>query len=128
MADMKKVYVYENWSGPDPEKIGVLYMDGGKGREVISFEYNEEWLANKTDNFVFDPDLSFYIGRQYAPLDKTMFGVFADSCPDRWGRLLMKRREAILAKKEERKPKRLTDLDFLLGVYDETRMGALRFA
>jgi serine/threonine-protein kinase HipA len=128
MSNMKKVYVYENWSGPDPEKIGVLYMDGGKGREVISFEYNEEWLANKTDNFVFDPDLSFYIGRQYAPLDKTMFGVFADSCPDRWGRLLMKRREAILAKKEERKPKRLTDLDFLLGVYDETRMGALRFA
>ncbi len=128
MSNMKKVYVYENWSGPDPEKIGVLYMDGGKGREVMSFEYNEEWLANKTDNFVFDPDLSFYIGRQYAPLDKTMFGVFADSCPDRWGRLLMKRREAILAKKEERKPKRLTDLDFLLGVYDETRMGALRFA
>ncbi len=57
-----------------------------------------------------------------------MFGVFADSCPDRWGRLLMKRHEAILAKKEERKPRRLTDLDFLLGVYDKTRMGALRFS
>ena len=57
-----------------------------------------------------------------------MFGVFADSCPDRWGRLLMKRREAILAKKEDRKPKRLTEMDFLLGVYDEMRMGALRFA
>ena len=37
-----------------------------------------------------------------------------DSCPDRWGRLLMKRREAILAKKEDRKPKRLTEMDFLL--------------
>ena len=128
MTDRNNVYVYENWTGPNPEKIGTLYMDGGKGKEVISFEYDEAWLTNKKDNFVFDPDLSFYIGRQYAPLDKTMFGVFADSCPDRWGRLLMKRREAILAKKEERKPKRLTDLDFLLGVYDETRMGALRFA
>lgn len=30
MADMKKVYVYENWSGPDREKIGVLYIDGEK--------------------------------------------------------------------------------------------------
>ena len=40
----------------------------------------------------------------------------------------MKRREAILAKKEERKPRTLTDMDFLLGVYDETRMGGLRFS
>ena len=69
-----------------------------------------------------------YKGRQYAPLDKSMFGIFADSCPDRWGRLLMIRREAIIAKKEERKPKRLTDIDFLLGVYDEPRMGGLRFS
>ena len=61
-------------------------------------------------------------GRQYAPADKLMFGVFEDSCPDRWGRLLMKRREAITAKKEERKPRTLTEVDFLIGVYDETRM------
>lgn len=128
MADVNKVYVYENWTGTTPKKIGILYIDGGKGREVISFEYDEEWFADKKASFVFDPDLSFYRGRQYVPLDKTMFGIFADSCPDRWGRLLMKRREAILAKKEERKPRRLTDVDFLLGVYDETRMGALRFA
>lgn len=128
MADFEKIYVYENWRGLIPNKIGTLYMDGGRGKEVISFEYDEEWLANEERNFVFDPDLSMFRGRQYTPLDKSMFGVFADSCPDRWGRLLMKRREAILAKKEERKPKRLTDIDFLLGVYDETRMGALRFA
>lgn len=128
MADFEKIYVYENWRGLIPNKIGTLYMDGGRGKEVISFEYEEEWLANEERNFVFDPDLSMFRGRQYTPLDKSMFGVFADSCPDRWGRLLMKRREAILAKKEERKPKRLTDMDFLLGVYDETRMGALRFA
>ena len=67
-------------------------------------------------------------GRQYAPTDKLMFGAFEDSCPDRWGRLLMKRREAIVAKKEERKPRTLTEVDFLIGVYDETRMGGLRFS
>ena len=62
------------------------------------------------------------------PLNKEMFGVFSDSCPDRWGETLIKRRELMLAKKEERKPRRLTKFDFLLGVYDETRMGGLRFA
>lgn len=128
MADIEKIYVYENWKGFNPGKIGTLHINGGKGREVISFEYHEDWLTNVDSNFVFDPDLSLFKGRQYSPVDKSMFGAFADSCPDRWGRLLMKRREAILAKKEARKPRRLTDVDFLLGVYDETRMGALRFA
>lgn len=128
MADVDKIYVYENWKGVHPGEIGTLYIDGGKGKEVVSFEYDEEWLSDLGNSFVFDPDLSLYEGRQYVPLDKPMFGVFADSCPDRWGRLLMKRREAIQAKRENRKPRRLTDVDFLLGVYDETRMGALRFA
>ena len=60
-------------------------------------------------------------------MNKTLFGVFADSCPDRWGRLLMRRREAELARREERKPRKLGESDYLLGVYDKARMGALRF-
>ena len=128
MPNVDKVFAYENWSGPVPNKIGALYMDAGKGKDILSFEYDEEWLTKADRSFVFDPDLSLFRGRQYTPLDKPMFGVFADSCPDRWGRLLMKRRETILAKKEDRKPRRLDEIDFLLGVYDETRMGALRFS
>jgi len=128
MTSKEKILVYENWSQSDPVKIGTLHVDAGKGKEVISFEYDEEWLTKADRNFVFDPDLSLFRGRQYTPLDKSMFGVFADSCPDRWGRLLIKRREAILAKKEDRKPRRFAEIDFLLGVYDETRMGALRFS
>lgn len=128
MSNVDKIYVYENWRSEITTQIGTIYVDAGKGKQVVSFEYDEEWLNNVGDNFIFDPDLSLFKGRQYVPLDKTMFGVFADSCPDRWGRLLMKRREAILAKKEERKPRTLTDIDFLLGVYDETRMGGLRFS
>lgn len=123
-----EVFVYENWSDTNPEKLGTLFVSGNKGKEVVSFEYDEDWLKGHPCSFFFDPDLALYQGRQYTPLGKNMFGVFADSCPDRWGRLLMKRREAILAKKEDRKPKRLTEMDFLLGVYDEMRMGALRFA
>ena len=128
MSDTKVIYVYKDWDWSSPEKIGSIYVEGGKGKEVISFEYEDSWLENVDTSLIFDPDLMLYKGRQYAPLDKAMFGIFADSCPDRWGRTLMKRREAILAKKEERKPKRLTDVDYLLGVYDETRMGGLRFS
>ena len=51
-----------------------------------------------------------------------------DSCPDRWGQLLMKRREAIEAREEDRTPRTLAPWDFLLGVQDCTRMGALRFS
>ncbi len=123
----KIIYVYENWSGENPVLIGKLYVSSVRGKEQFSFEYDAKWLADESANFFLDPDLALYRGRQYAPMDKALFGVFADSCPDRWGRILMKRREAIAAKKENRKPKALRESDYLLGVYDRTRMGALRF-
>ncbi|MBE5930012.1 MAG: type II toxin-antitoxin system HipA family toxin [Lachnospiraceae bacterium] len=128
MNDVNEIYVYENWKSESPSLIGTLYVDGGKGKQILSFSYCEDWLNDLNNNMSLDPDLKLFAGRQYAPADKTIFGMFADSCPDRWGRLLMKRREAIIAKKEERKPRTLTEVDFLLGVYDETRMGGLRFS
>lgn len=128
MDNVNEIYVYENWKSNIPSLIGTLYVDGGRGKQIVSFEYDDEWLKDLSNNVSLDPDLGMFRGRQYAPADKLMFGVFEDSCPDRWGRLLMKRREAITAKKEERKPKTLTEVDFLIGVYDETRMGGLRFS
>ncbi len=128
MDHINEIYVYENWKTDTPSLIGILYVDGGRGKQVVSFEYNDEWLKDLKNNVSLDPDLGMFKGRQYTPADKLMFGVFEDSCPDRWGRLLMKRREAIIAKREERKPRTLTEVDFLIGVYDETRMGGLRFA
>ncbi|MCF7945840.1 MAG: HipA domain-containing protein, partial [Spirochaetia bacterium] len=56
-----------------------------------------------------------------------MFGMFLDSAPDRWGKLLMQRREQLFAKRDGRKPVVLNDLDFFLGVSDAVRMGALRY-
>jgi serine/threonine-protein kinase HipA len=55
------------------------------------------------------------------------FGIFLDSSPDRWGQTLMKRREALQAKDEKRTPRTLYAWDFLMGVQDLTRQGALRF-
>lgn len=126
--DEKTIYVYENWREETPSLFGTLHVDFIRGQETFSFEYDPQWLTECEGACSLDPDLSLYSGRQYTPLGKNLFGLFADSCPDRWGRLLMKRKEAIDARKEDRKPRKLTESDFLLGVYDESRMGALRFS
>ena len=123
----KTIYVYENWSGETPVLIGKLYISLLRGKEQFSFEYDTKWIGSEAAGYFLDPDLALYRGRQYVPAEKALFGVFADSCPDRWGRTLMKRQEAIQANKENRKPKTLGESDYLSGVYDSTRMGALRF-
>ena len=107
------------------ELVGIIYVSQMRGKEFYSFEYEKKWLENHP--MMLDPDLQLYKGRQYLNDDKNIFGVFADSCPDRWGRRLMMRREEILAKKSGEKPKKLMESDYLLGVYDEGRMGGLRF-
>ena len=122
----KNIFVYADWESiSKPTLIGILNADLLRGKEIFSFEYDSQWL--KTQQFFLDLDLMFYKGRQYTPQDKSLFGIFTDSCPDRWGRLLMTRREAILAREEKRAPKKLVESDFLLGIQDSARMGALRF-
>lgn len=125
MKNEKKIYVYADFLEYDNELIGVLYESGEKGREIYSFEYDENWL--KKEEMILDPDLSLFRGRQYLKEDKKIFGLFADSCPDRWGRILMDRRELIRANNQNEKPKKLSEKDYLLGVYDESRMGGIRF-
>ncbi len=122
----KTILVYDDFSGDAPVLIGRLYVDVIKGGESYSFAYDDEWLVGTKLSVSLDPDLSTYAGRQF-PNGRTIFGVFADASPDRWGRLLMNKRERKLADKEARKPRKLYDSDFLLGVYDEARMGGLRF-
>ncbi|NCB41165.1 MAG: type II toxin-antitoxin system HipA family toxin [Clostridia bacterium] len=124
----KTIFVYENWRSENPSLIGNLRTSLIRGQETFSFEYADAWLNSFESAHSLDPDLSLYKGWQYTPLDKSLFGLFADSCPDRWGRNLMKRKEAINARKDDRKPRKLTESDFLIGVYDESRMGALRFS
>lgn len=120
------IYVYADWIGlSQPTLVGILSAHQAKGRKSFSFDYDKEWLKRKEQRLL-DPDIQFYPGQQF-PNNKENFGVFLDSMPDTWGRTLMKRREAQLAKVNGTKAKTLYDIDFLLGVYDETRMGAFRF-
>lgn len=107
-------------------RMGWLHRQAGGGGDVFSFEYDETWLQHP-EVFQFDPDLQLVEGRIYASGDRENFGVFLDSSPDRWGRLLMQRRAAHRAAKDGKPPPTLTAWDYLIGVHDSTRMGALRF-
>lgn len=126
LSSEKIIYVYADWCPYNNELIGKLYVSQIKGKEIFSFEYENKWLKQASN--ALDPDLLLYQGRQYVSADKSIFGIFSDSCPDRWGRMLMKRREEIRARKAKEKPRKLLESDFLLGVHDEARMGGLRFS
>ena len=125
-VNQKTIFVYDNFSTEQPVLMGSLYVNVIKGGESYSFEYDKDWLRKTGLTLTLDPELMPYSGRQY-PTGKNIFGLFADASPDRWGRVLMNKRERILAEKEGRKPSKLYDSDYLLGVYDETRMGGIRF-
>ena len=125
-GNQKTIFVYDDFSTEQPVLMESLYVNVIKGGESYSFEYDKDWLRKTGLTLTLDPELMPYSGRQY-PTGKNIFGLFADASPDRWGRVLMNKRERILAEKEGRKPSKLYDSDYLLGVYDETRMGGIRF-
>jgi len=108
-----------------PVRLGVLHAEPIRGKEVFSFEFDNDWLKSPLCRLI-DPDLQLYRGHQYLDEQKSNFGVFMDSAPDRWGRVLLDRRETITAQEENRPPCLLMESDYLAGVFDESRMGALR--
>jgi serine/threonine-protein kinase HipA len=121
------IFVYADWESlKGPALMGTLSVVHTKGHQVVSFDYDKEWVKRGAAQHL-DPDLQFFTGPQYLGKGKANFGVFMDSSPDRWGKTLMDRREAILARQQDRRPKKLFEEDYLLGVYDAHRMGGLRF-
>ena len=126
MADKTDIWVYADWKGMiSPKCIGILSAQQAKGRKAFSFSYDADWISSQ-EQLLLDPDIVWYSGQQY-PNGKENFGVFLDSMPDTWGRTLMKRRAALNAKEQGKPAPVLYDIDFLLGVHDLSRMGALRF-
>lgn len=120
------IWVYAHWKGmQEPKLIGVLAAQHTKGRRSFSFQYNADWIHSQ-EQLLLDPDIGWYGGPQF-PDKKENFGVFTDSMPDTWGRKLMQRKAAHLAREEGKRTPALYEVDYLLGVHDLTRMGALRF-
>lgn len=124
MSD-KKVLVYINLKGKD-EFVGTLWSHFYRGKETSDFEYSRDWLSNQKA-FSLEPGIFLGAGKQVNPRQTPLFGSFSDSAPDTWGRILMKKYEAQLARENSRSPKTLNEIDYLLYVNDYARQGALRF-
>lgn len=110
---------------PTLARIGWLFRDVSRRGDILRFEYDTDWLM-RSDAFEIDPLLPLRDGPFHAPDPGQPPNVFQDCSPDRWGRLLMDRREAIEAREEDRPRRILRAWDYLTGVDDGTRMGALR--
>lgn len=106
--------------------IGTLRHIVAPTGSIVAFAYDETWLAQR-DSFVVDPSHGPYPGEQYPRQGSLISPIFTDAAPDRWGRELLERREAAMARAEGRARRTLGEWEFLLGVADDSRMGALRF-
>ena len=124
------IAVYADWLGlPKPLRLGQLQARRGAGREVFEFSFDAAALAHPAlAHLQLDPRLGLFAGPQHPAPGNANFGAFADASPDRWGRLLMRRRlEREQRAGQQAKTARLHESDYLLGVHDAFRVGALRF-
>ncbi len=124
---MSAVEVWVSIGGVDV-RAGTLYPHRRRGgrAESASFAYVDEYIANP-HAYSLEPGLPLEAGAHQSAIGHPMFGAFGDCAPDRWGRTLVKRREAAQARAEGREPLSLGEIDYLLGVRDDLRQGALRF-
>ena len=122
----KEALVYVDLRGI-PHLVGRLWRRTRQARESATFEYDAGWLAHP-ERFSLEPAIKLGPGPFHAPSGKPLFGAIGDSAPDRWGRLLMRRAERRRSGDEGRTPRTLMEIDYLLMVDDEARLGALRFA
>lgn len=105
---------------------GRLISRWGNRAETASFAYDASYLA-LPEAYALDPVLPLMDGYQPTPVGLAIFSAFADSAPDSWGRKLIKRSEVRSAKEQGRTQRSLGEIDFLLGVRDDLRQGAIRF-
>lgn len=120
----REVFVYVDTDG-SPRLAGRLWARSRKGRDTASFEYDRSWLEHP-EHFSLEPALEVGPGAFHS--DSALFGALGDSAPDRWGRVLMQRAERRRARRADATPRTLSEIDYVLGVNDEARQGALRFS
>ena len=124
---MKKVTVYADFDFLEsPQEIGTLGYERVRGKDHFIFEYSHEWLKMH-GGIVLSGDLMNVPSLQHPRGTDNVFGFVKDSFPDRWGRLLLDRRERLTAQTEGRAVRALTNYDYLIGIEDFTRMGGIRY-
>ena len=124
---MEKIYVFANFDWLKcPELIGELGFENIRGSESYNFSFADSWIKEHPDIFL-SHDINNYSGVQYTMPGKNIFGCFSDALPDRWGRILINRREQILATEENRPARKLFSFDYLKIIDDFSRIGGFRF-
>lgn len=124
---MRTLFIYADFDWLDePMLVGKLGYESLRGSDSYSFKYDNNWLRQYGSLFL-SADLNNYPGLQYTQPNRGIFSCFSDALPDRWGRLLLNRREQILATEEKRPIRKLSSFDYLVGIDDFTRMGGFRF-
>ena len=124
---MKALYVYADFDWLNtPMLVGELGYESLRGSDSYAFKFDDEWLRHY-GNLFLSADINNYPGQQYTQPGRDIFGCFSDALPDRWGRLLLNRREQILATEEKRPVRKLSSFDYLIGIDDFSRMGGFRF-
>lgn len=122
----KEVFVYIDLN-EQPRFVGRLWFHVRNSRESATFEYDKSWL-NFPNAFALEPALTLGVGPFHTHGNQSLFGAIGDSAPNRWGRVLMRRFERLMAHREKRAARSLLEIDYLLMVNDQLREGALRFS
>ena len=124
---MDKITVYADFNFlAEPQEIGILGYEHVRGNDHFVFEYSREWLKQH-GGIVLSGDLINVPSLQHTRSKDSVFGFVKDSFPDRWGQLLLDRRERLTAQSERRPARALTNYDYLIGIEDYTRMGGIRY-
>ena len=121
---MNPIQVYTDLQN-DEVHVGDLYMHRRGNRESATFSYAPRYLAHPLA-YAIDPELALIQGSQQTRVGQSLFGAFSDSSPDRWGRTLINRRERMRAAQEHSAGRSVGEQEYLLGVRDDLRAGALR--
>ena len=124
---MKRITVYADFDFlSTPQEIGILGYEHVRGKDHFVFEYSRQWLKQH-GGILLSGDLMNVPSLQHPRGHDNVFGFVKDSFPDRWGRLLLDRRERLTAQSEGRPTRMLTNYDYLIGIEDFTRMGGIRY-
>lgn len=112
--------VYDCAAGAD-KLVGRARFTLRHGSVSTTFSYDEAYLASEGATPI-DPTLPLAAGPIHGA---GLPGSFRDSAPDRWGRHLIDRARRMQAGAAA--PRQLDEVDYLVGVFDQTREGSLRF-
>jgi serine/threonine-protein kinase HipA len=125
---MENIYIYADFDFLEQaEEIGVLSYERVRGNDHFAFEFSREWLSRHGD-MILSGDVMNVRGIQHPRQGNSVFGFVKDSFPDRWGRILLDRRERLAAQQEQRPVRNLSNYDYLVGIEDLTRMGGIRYS